>query len=228
MRSIYAHELGHLILDSIKTELWQEIEINKFHVKYINPADDTFPFTGYVEVSPKYKAQDISSDPKKTFLSILSLSSGCIFQSEYERIAFDSNSEFSDCWSLAPNAIGKGDFGEAGALASEFRRANKFSKSYTNKLLKLEFDIASKHSRFIRGMQQLIIEFSEIVEKQSADFESYFDECKEITLQGESLKQLIDQIKELNGYNEYYRFVKRNLNTFLFCARVSQYIAKLG
>jgi len=116
------HELGHLFIDIIQCEELKNYSVDFMFVGYIDNAKGDNKWNGGVRIEPSTKFEEIVKDFNLTSYAILSLMSGCIFETVFRVNNGNKEALFEKCFCMGPQCAGLMDSKQFYQLNIEFRK----------------------------------------------------------------------------------------------------------
>jgi hypothetical protein len=205
IKKIFWHELGHLCADIVRVKKVDKLRISEVKISWVKKYD----WSGHVESLPEQVWSDIVKNNNKFTYSLLSLLSGCVFQTIYEQVFLGrEETRFEDCFCIESNCLGNGDWMNYNQILSEFRITYPNSRGDFNLMNFLEKEVIEiyrievlKMKEFFNSLKGIVdiqaqIIFDDLKKKGSPDIYSY---C----FRNEQLEELIEKVKP---HLDEYRF----------------------
>jgi hypothetical protein len=162
------HEFGHLCIDIISTDENPNYQIEQLSVTF--NAHALHKWNGYVKVVPSIKFDVLVEDEIKVSYSMITLLSGCIFQTIYLREIEKQIVEFDDCFSLKDRSAGFHDKLYFGEIGSQYRMKFGNRADYTNfievELKETLYNQILNNELFLVGMNQISIKYRDLILKK--------------------------------------------------------------
>jgi len=218
IRKIFYHEIGHLCVDIMKIDIVNDAYLNNLNISYISNANqnESLNWCGYVEVLPEYPYSNIPKDLHVFSSFLLSLVSGCIFQTTLNNIYLQKNDDFRDCFGRGNNCLGVKDFHDYNRIVSEFLKINEDSRG-NRKLLQFMYgDIIDIFYKELISKKSFINELILITEDYIKAIDEAFrkhDSSNTFSydIKNEQLSQLINDIKIVLDKHGIFKFINSKI-----------------
>lgn len=165
LKRILWHEIGHFCIDLLDSASNPDFQIDSFVVSYHENAISYHKWAGRVKTLPGLKFGELIKDNDKTSFAILSLISGCSFQTIFLKEFLKCNIIFCRCFCKQDKCVGQDDNYKFYDILSRLR--NKYIENERlMKFLELElfdafYSLIVKNQEFLNKINELVIIFSD-------------------------------------------------------------------
>jgi hypothetical protein len=193
IKKIFWHELGHLCVDIVRAEKIEGVIVSKVKVSW----DKEFKWKGHVETLPEHEWYEIIKDNNKFTYPLMSLLSGCVFQTSYEQFFLDKNEiRFEDCF--CKEGIGTYDYMDLNSFVLAFINHNKVNGT-TKLAYFLLNEVAQYYGNEVLKKVDLFHSLKEVVDIQAQIIFDDFHkkgrpDCYSYYIRNQELKDLIEKI----------------------------------
>jgi|GEM_PF-3940691 len=202
IESILWHEVGHLCVDVLKIQFSDKITIDKLTIS--NEICENCDWCGQVILGPEDSLtyEEVVKDNYLTAYSLISLVSGCFFQSKIGPEAL----EFEECFCAKKKAIGYEDYYKYHELPFQLRNHHPLLDANKNIFLdRLEL-MQDEYKTELLKLKDFQTEISKVISHEVEKIHSKFSELNKpkrfsFHYEGEELQKLSDVILEtMNSY----------------------------
>ncbi|TRW25849.1 hypothetical protein FMM05_06405 [Flavobacterium zepuense] len=199
------HEFGHLCIDIIQIEYYNNYEFESFFANFHSNAISTFKWGGGVKIIPSVKFTDMVNDIQLTSFCLISTISGCVFQTIFLKdIGVDVN--FNDCFCLNAKCSGYQDSMSFYQINSQFRLKHGYSINYINFIEKelqvLYADIINKNKVFLNHLNNISLKYRDIILN---DYKAKGNPNRyEFNFSQERINVLVKEITEIINDTSFY------------------------
>lgn len=202
------HEFGHMCIDILKIKNYTSLMIDSVSFKYHSNALPPYKWGGQVSVKPSIKFEKLVLNIEFTAFAILSLISGCIFQTIYfYKIIGNKSITFQDCFDIKKGLCGQSDYITLLSITIEFRKKygyNKDSVLFIEKELQnIYLGMIMKNEEFISKINNLITEYKEIIINKYKGEESF-----EYILDNEQIVNLRQSLYEIMNETNFIKQIE--------------------
>lgn len=210
LKRVLWHELGHFCIDLLNLKH----RIAGFRVSYHNKAIGN-SWGGGVKVEPPIIFDEIIEDIEKVSLEIVSLISGCMFQTIFMNKYLNQNVQLkNDCFALYDRCAGKDDYHKflilTSKLFTKYERKKELVSYSKVDIFEDYFELLNENQEFLEEMNKLIDEISNKInqEFQESGYNCDFQYCFNFE-ELESLEVRINRIMvETSFKNSVFRLIE--------------------
>ena len=218
IQRIIWHEIGHLSIDILKVESVKDIVINKLNISHINNISGTFNWFGCVEILPEIAYSKIPEDRKVFAFYLVSLVSGCIFETVYLTVYLGKDKSLVNCFDNKENCLGQQDYRDYQEIISNFyklydhhRGDMKLYSFLINDFIQNYFEKILEWKGFFDKIKTIVEEEAKII------LEKYREKPGNFTydLTDELLVSLIDKVRSVILDSKFDGFVESTITNFI-------------
>lgn len=167
LQRVLWHEFGHLCVDLLESEANLNFLVDDFFVRYNVYAISNHKWGGGVRMVPSVKFSVLVEDLDKTSFSLLSFTSGCVFETVFRNEFLQNKVFFEDCFSNKSGCAGNGDFMNFFTTSSELRkrygRNQDFIKFSETELFDIYYNKIIANKAFLEQLNELVIKNRNVI-----------------------------------------------------------------
>ncbi len=214
IKRILWHEVGHLCARVVIKENHEGTEITHLNIGHINIIDDkAFNWNGEVAFNPP----TIIENDSIIALSLISLISGCIFETTYFNEIINDKREINDCFSSNKYHLGNKDHYDYYDIISQI--LDKYSFRGKKDVVDFLCNFFKEVSKSLILKKEFIEELDVIIDEEAEtinqDFELPREESFEFIYEGDNLKNLIEKVKEVMEKYNYSESINNLKDIFI-------------
>ncbi|PHN94445.1 hypothetical protein CSC80_03570 [Maribacter sp. 6B07] len=213
------HEMGHFVIDVHKPKHHPDYCVNEIVVEHNKRSDSYTSWSGYVKMLPTKKYALIPEDPSFMSYSLISLISGCIFETIYFADILNVAKEIDDCFSFKPSAMGSRDYNSYYNIITHSRsryenfRGNKDVNAF------LEFDFKDLVKNEISKNKDFILSIKNVIDSVVLRIEKDFLANNEPSpydyrISEEALDELKAEVLEISGDKGFSELIVKLRDNF--------------
>lgn len=196
------HEIGHFCIDIIKPIHHEDYQVTEFCVKYQQRSDDLPSWGGFVKMLPTIKFLEIPKDPSFMAYSLMSLCSGCIFETKH----LETN--LKKCFSNNMKCLGFGDWRSYKLIISETSKLHPYFRGKKEAFQFIEFDYIKLVQDEIEKLTDFFSEIEKKVNQITSEIEKDFSFKEKpspysFLIDKEELENLKMEVLEISEKNEF-------------------------
>ncbi len=195
LKRILWHEFGHFFVDLLFTNQFPTYEIECLQLTLHRNCINGKCWGGGIKVKPEIKLEEVLLDQDAISFQILSLFSGCIFESIFLKDNESLLKLFDKCLCSENSCTGKKDRQLINSILLKFTNNRELTEYLRNDLPTHYFDRISKNKKFIKELESLIISLSiKIITNLD---ETNLDETQNYRIVESELRSLIDETTQI-------------------------------
>ena len=223
------HEIGHFCIDIQKVKYHSDYCVNKIKIAYKRRNDDLIPWYGYVEMLPTTKWELIPKDPSFMAYSLISLISGCLFETIYLTEILKESRELKDCFSFTKNAVGRGDFNSYHEILTQTRKLHEYLRGKNDFNNFIEFEFKNIVTDKIYKIEEFFVALKKIIDPIAIDIEKDYliknsSSPYEFEIIGKYLESIKNEILEISKQAGFSNLIEELREHFI--EQYQHYITK--